>query len=51
MYEVMAKLVNKRFYASATIVQDKLDVFFAVGRIGSDQYVELLALVNEAYGA
>lgn len=51
MYNVMTKLISRHFYADAAMAQDKLDVFFAVGRITSDQYAELTALVLEVYAA
>lgn len=49
MYNVMKKLVNRCFYAEAAEAQDKLDVFFAVGRLSGEQYAELTALVTEKY--
>jgi hypothetical protein len=49
MYSVMTNLINKRFYATAEAAQEKLDVFFTVGRLTAEQYAELTALVGEVY--
>ena len=50
MYNTMTILINKKFYATAEIAINKLSVFFAVNQITDEQYVELIALVNEVYG-
>lgn len=49
MANIMTKLINKKFYATAEDAQVKLDVFFAVGRLTNEQYTELTALVLEKY--
>lgn len=49
MYNVMKKLINKKFYDTAEEAQDKLDVFFACNRLTDDQYSELTLLVEEVY--
>lgn len=49
MYSVMTKLISRSFYATAAEAQDKLDVFFAVGRLSAEQYTELTALAAEVY--
>jgi hypothetical protein len=49
MYAAMTKLINKRFYATAEDAQNKLDVFFAVGRLTDVQYTELSAMIAETY--
>lgn len=49
MYNIMTKLINKRFYANAEDAQNKIDVFFAVGRITDEQYSELAALIEQVY--
>jgi hypothetical protein len=51
MYNAMKKLIGRRFYAAAGQAQEKLDVFFAVGRLTAEQYTELSALVGEVYAA
>lgn len=50
MYNSMRKLISKKFYKTAAEAQEKLDVFFAVNRLSSDEYAELTALVAEVYG-
>lgn len=50
MYNAMKKLINRRFYKTAEEAQEKLDVFYAVGRLSTAQYEELTALVAAVYG-
>ena len=50
IYNSMKKLIQKQFYATASEAQNKLDVFFACGRLTDEQYAELTALVGEVYG-
>lgn len=49
MYNAMKKLINKKFYKTADIAQNKLDVFYACNRLTDEQYAELTALVGEVY--
>lgn len=49
MYNMMKKLIEKKFYDDAETAQNKLDVFYAVGRLTDDQYMELSVMVAEAY--
>ena len=41
MYNSMKKLIGKKYYKTAEAAQDKIDVFFAVGRLTDGQYTEL----------
>ena len=50
MYNAMKKLISKRFYKTAEMVQEKLDVFYAMGRLSAEQYKELTELVTSVYG-
>ncbi len=50
MYNAMKKLINRRFYKTAEEAQEKLDVFYAMGRLTTEQYEELTALVTSVYG-
>lgn len=50
MYNIMTKLINKRFYKTREEAQQKCDVFYAVGRITDEQYTELCALIGSVYG-
>ena len=50
MYNIMTKLINKRFYKTREEAQQKCDVFFAVGRITDEQYTVLCALIESVYG-
>lgn len=49
MYNIMTKLINKRFYKTSEEAQQKCDVFYAVGRITDDQYTDLCALIESVY--
>lgn len=49
MYNIMTKLINKRFYKTREEAQQKRDVFYAVGRITDEQYTELCALIESVY--
>ena len=50
MYNAMKKLINKKFYKTAEVAQNKLDVFYACNRLSDDEYTELTTLVVEVYG-
>ena len=50
MYNIMTKLINKRFYKTREEAQQKCDEFFAVGRITDEQYTDLCALIESVYG-
>lgn len=50
MYASMKKLITRKFYKTAEIAQDKLDVFYACNRLTDDEYTELTLLVAEVYG-
>ena len=49
MYSAMKKLIIKKYYPTAVVAQDKLDVFFAMNRLTSPQYEELTTLIIEVY--
>ena len=50
MYNIMTKLINKRFYKTKEEAQQKCDVFYAVGRITYEQqYIDLCALIEKVY--
>lgn len=49
MYNIMTKLINKRFYKAREEAQQKCDVFYAVGRITDEQYTDLCALIESVY--
>lgn len=49
MYNSMKKLIEKKFYKTAEVAQDKIDVFFAVDRLTDEQYTELSLLIREVY--
>lgn len=46
---LIQNLINSKFYKTKEEVYSKIDVFFAVGRITSDEYTSLAELINETY--
>ena len=50
MYKSMKTLIGKKFYKTAEIAQNKLDVFFAANRLTDEEYIELTAMVESVYG-
>ncbi len=51
MYEIMKKLIEKKFYATSEEAQNKIDVFYATNRLTDERYVELTEAVIASYGA
>ena len=49
MYNIMTKLINKRFYKTREEAQQKCEVLYAVGRITDEQYTDLCALIESVY--
>lgn len=49
MFNSMKKLISKKFYKTAKIAQNKIDVFYAVNRLTDEEYAELSALIQEVY--
>ena len=49
MYKAMKTLIEKKFYKTADIAQNKLDVFFAANRLTEEEYLELSAMVQDVY--
>ena len=51
MYKSMKTLIGRKFYKTAEIAQNKLDVFFAANRLTDEEYLELSPLVADTYEA
>ena len=49
MYKAMKTLIGKKFYKTADVAQNKLDVFYAANRLSDDEYIELTAMVTDTY--
>ena len=49
MYNAMKTLINKKFYKTAEMAQNKLDIFYAANRLTDDEYIELTTLVQTIY--
>ena len=50
MYNVMKKLISKKFYKTAEEAQNKIDIFYATNRLKDEEYTELSLLIEEVYG-
>lgn len=49
MYKCMKILISRKFYKTAEVAQNKLDVFYAVNRLNDEEYTELTTLVITTY--
>lgn len=49
MYNSMKILINRRYFKDYETAQKKLDVFYTVGRLSDDEYVELSSLAKSKY--
>jgi len=49
MYNSLKKLIEKKFYKTAEIAQNKVDVFYACNRLSDDEFTELTVLIEEVY--
>ena len=45
----MTSLINKQFYATRDEAISKLDVYYAMNRIGEEDYTKLVMLAESAY--
>lgn len=50
MYKVMKKLIAKHYYETKAEAVEKLDTFYAFGKLTDEQYTELTQLCEEVYG-
>ena len=50
MYRVMKKLIGKHYYETKAEATEKLDTFYAFGKLTDEQYEELTKLCDEVYG-
>lgn len=49
MFNVMKKLIEKKFYNNAEEASNKVDVFYACNKLTDEEYAELVALIAEIY--
>lgn len=49
MYNVMKRLIEKKFYNSQEEAQAKLDVFYAMSKLNDEEYIELTMMVEAVY--
>lgn len=46
---LMTSLISKQFYATKDEAVPKLDVYYAMNRIGEEDYTKLVMLADSAY--
>ena len=46
---LMTNLINRQFYATKDEAVSKLDVYYAMNRIGEEDYTKLVMLADSAY--
>ena len=49
IYDLLKKLIEKKFYENKADIQKKLDVFYAMSKITDEEYTELTLLVESNY--
>lgn len=49
MFNVMKKLIEKKFYKDAEEASNKVDVFYACNKLNDEEYAELTAMIAEQY--
>lgn len=49
MYNILVKLINNRFYATAQEALEVVGTFFACKQITAEQYAELVQLIEQVY--
>ncbi len=49
IYELLKKLIEKKFYAEKESIERKLNVFYAMSKISDEEFAELTMLVEETY--
>ncbi len=46
---LLEKLIAKKYYADKTIIENKLNVFYAMDKISDEDFAELTLKVEEVY--
>jgi len=47
--ELLKKLISKKYYKEKADIENKLNVFYAMSKIGDEEYSELTLLVEDTY--
>lgn len=47
--ELLKKLITKKYYKEKADIENKLNVFYAMSKIGDEEYSELTLLVEDTY--
>lgn len=46
---LLEKLINKKFYESKEVIQNKLNVFYAMSKINDEEFSNLTLKIEEIY--
>lgn len=46
---LLEKLINKKYYAEKEIIENKLNVFYAMNKISDEDFAELTLLMEAIY--
>jgi len=49
MYNILKKLITRKYYATREEAQERVDVAYSMQKINEAQYAELNALIEEKY--
>lgn len=47
--ELLKKLITKKYYKEKADIENKINVFYAMSKIGDEEYSELTLLVEDTY--
>ncbi len=47
--ELLKKLISKKYYKEKADIENKLNVFYAMSKIGDEEYSELTLQVEDTY--
>lgn len=47
--ELLKKLIVKKYYKEKTDIENKLNVFYAMGKISDEEYSDLILLLEDTY--
>ena len=49
LVNLLENLINKKHYANKEVIENKLNVFYAMNKITDEEYTDLMLKVEEAY--
>ena len=49
LVNLLENLISKKYYANKELIENKLNVFYAMSKITDEEYSDLMIKVEEAY--